>query len=238
MELTRRLVELGRSARSEAGMKIRQPLSRALISSSSLARLTPELIDEIRAELNIERVESFADAGDLVDYTVKGNFRTLGKRFGKQTAQVAGAIADADPAWIASEISSHGQLTLPFDGGTLISADEVLITERPRAGWSVVGEQGETIALDVELTDELIRAGWVREVIRGIQELRKSSGLDVSDRIRLSWAGTGAPAEAVLAGSGQIAAEVLAVEMTRLDEPAEGWTTDEDLGISYSIVKA
>ena len=236
MELTRRLVELGRSARSEAGMKIRQPLSRALISSSSLSRLTPELVDEIRAELNIERVESFADAGDLVDYTVKPNFRALGKRFGSGTPQVAQTIAAADPAWIASEIAAHGEFVLPFH--QKFSADDVLITERPRAGWSVVGEQGETIALDVELTDELIRAGWVREVIRGVQELRKNSGLDVSDRIRLSWAGTGDQGAAVLAASEQIAAEVLAVEMTRADAPGEGWTTDDDLGISYRLVKA
>ena len=238
MDLTRRLVELGRSARSEASMKIRQPLSRALISSTSLAKLTPELVDEIRSELNIERVESFADAGDLVDYTVKANFRALGKRFGKQTAEVAAAIAAADASWVAAEIGSAGQFTLDWDGGTVIGADEVLITERPRAGWSVVGGEGETIALDVELTDELVRAGWVREVIRGIQELRKSSGFEVSDRIRLSWAGTGDAAEAVRVAQEQIAAEVLAVKVTELDEPAEGWTTDEDIQVSYGVVKA
>uniref|UniRef100_S0DDI0 isoleucine--tRNA ligase n=1 Tax=termite gut metagenome TaxID=433724 RepID=S0DDI0_9ZZZZ len=238
MELTRRLVELGRSARSEAGIKIRQPLSRALISSSSLARLTPELIDEIRAELNIERVESFADAGDLVDYTVKGNFRALGKRFGKQTAEAAAAIAAADPAAVAAEVAAHGEVRLDWNGGTTVSADEVLITERPRAGWSVVGEQGETIALDVELTDDLIRAGWVREFIRGVQELRKSSGLDVSDRIRLSWAATDDVAEAVRTAADQIAAEVLAVQMTQADTPSDGWTTDDDLGVAYTLAKA
>jgi len=188
--------------------------------------------------LNIERVESFADAGDLVDYAVKANFRTLGKRFGKLTAQVAEAITGADPGWIASQITAHGRFTLPWNGGTPISADEVLITERPRAGWSVVGEQGETIALDVELTDDLVRAGWVRETIRGIQELRKSSGLDVSDRIRLSWAGSGDAADAVRASQDQIAAEVLAVEVTESASATNTWTTDEDLGISYSIVKA
>jgi isoleucyl-tRNA synthetase len=238
MELTRRLVELGRSARSEAQMKIRQPLSRALISSASLARLTPELIDEIRAELNIERVESFADAGDLVDYTVKGNFRALGKRFGKQTAEVAAAIAAADPAELASAISHDGAYTLAWGGGTTVTADDVLITERPRAGWSVVGEQGETIALDVFLTDELIRAGWVREIVRAVQELRKTSGLDVSDRILLSWAGTGDAADAVAAASEQIAAEVLAVSMDRLDNPGVSWNTDEELHLSYALEKA
>jgi len=237
MELARRLVELGRSARAEAGMKIRQPLGRALISSASLARLSRELIDEIRAELNIERVDSFADAGDLVDYSVKGNFRALGKRFGKQTAEVAAAIAAAVPAWIAAEMAAHGRLTLPWGGGTEIVADEVLITERPRAGWSVVGEQGETIALDVELTDDLIRAGWVREFIRNVQELRKTSGFDVSDRIRLSWTGSGDPADAVLSAQDQIASEILAVEMTRVDTPQDSWAKDDELGLSYGIVR-
>jgi len=200
------------------------------------------LVDEIRSELNIERIESFADAGDLVDYTVKGNFRALGKRFGKQTAEVAAAIAEAAPSWVAAELAAHGEVTLPWGGGTVISADEVLITERPRAGWSVVGGEGETVALDVELTDALIQAGWVRELIRGIQELRKSSGLDVSDRIRLSWgisdpAASPGLAEAVRTAQPQIMSEALAVEMTE-GEPGSNWTTDVDLGIAYALIKA
>lgn len=100
MGLTRRLVELGRSARSEAKVKTRQPLSRMLVPTASFNRLTSELVDEIEAELNIQAIESFRDAGDLVDHSAKGNFRALGRRFGKQTPLVANAIAAAD----ASEI--------------------------------------------------------------------------------------------------------------------------------------
>ena len=243
MELTRHVVELGRSARAEASMKIRQPLSRALISSSALSRLTEELLAEVRSELNVESVESFADAGDLVDYTVKGNFRALGKRFGKQTAEVAAAIADADPIWVATEIREKGQIILnnapesSDSDGLVITAEEVLITERPREGWAVVGEQGETVALDLALTPELIAKGWIREVVRGVQDLRKNSGLEVSDRIRLSWAASGDLAEAIRAGADTIAAEVLAVEITEGTSGPE-WTTDTDLGASYSLVKA
>ncbi|MDR0849403.1 MAG: isoleucine--tRNA ligase [Propionibacteriaceae bacterium] len=243
MALTRSVVELGRSARAEASMKIRQPLSRALISSSALSRLDEELLGEIRAELNVEAVESFADAGDLVDYTVKGNFRALGKRFGKQTAEVAAAIAAADPIWVANEIRENGQITLNVapesgdSGGLVITAEEVLITERPREGWAVVGEQGETVALDLTLTPDLVRKGWVREVVRGVQELRKTSGLDVSDRIRLSWSACGDLAEAIREGADSIAAEVLAVEMTEGVVDSK-WTTDPDLGASYALVKA
>ena len=102
MKLTRRLVELGRSARAEARVKTRQPLSRVLVPSGSFARLTAELRAEIAAELNVQRVESFASAGDLVDYTAKGNFRTLGRRFGKDTPKVAAAIAATDAAALAA----------------------------------------------------------------------------------------------------------------------------------------
>lgn len=237
VDLAHRLVELGRAARAEAGIKTRQPLARALVSSSALARLQPELIEEIKSELNIEGIESFADTGDLIDYAVKANFRALGRRFGKRTAEVAAAITDADPNWLATRIAADGQVELDFGGGTQISAEEVLITERPREGWSVVGDQGETIALDVELTNALIQAGWVREVIRGIQELRKTSGLDVSDRIHLSWSGTGPQADAIRAAQLQISAEVLATKVTEEPSSPETWTTDADLAISYFLTK-
>ena len=74
-------------------------------------------------------------------------------------------------------------------------ADEVIVSERPREGWSVVNEQGETVALDLELTPELVRAGLAREVVRLVQEARKASGFEVSDRIALRWSADGDTAE-------------------------------------------
>lgn len=135
MELTQRIVELGRSARSEAKVKIRQPLSRALVPSAAYAQLTDELRQEIAAELNVERIESFASAGDLVDYSAKGNFRRLGKRFGKQTPPlVAQAIADADAAALNDQLREHGKaiVQVPEVGEVEVGPDEVLLSERPR----------------------------------------------------------------------------------------------------------
>src|SRR5262249_6207361 len=91
MSLARRLVEIGRAARAEAKVKTRQPLGRALISSAAFAQLDDELRAEVAAELNVEAIESFASAGDLVDHSVKANFRSLGRRFGTQTPVVASA---------------------------------------------------------------------------------------------------------------------------------------------------
>ncbi|WP_028708871.1 isoleucine--tRNA ligase [Propionicicella superfundia] len=236
MDLTRRLVELGRSARSEAKVKTRQPLRRMLIGSGSLSRLTPELVAEVEAELNVQAIESFSSAGDLVDHFAKGNFRALGKRFGKATPLVAKAIADADASALAASLAATGTATVAYEGGTEVSADEVIVSERPREGWSVVNEQGETVALDLELTPDLVRAGLAREVIRVVQETRKASGLEVTDRIALRWAGDGDVAEALRSEGELIAREVLAVSVEQA-EPAADWTAT-DLGLRFSIAKA
>ena len=238
MALARRLVELGRSARAEAKVRTRQPLQRALIPSAAHAQLKDELRAEVAAELNVLEVESFASAGDLVDHTAKANFRALGKRFGKQTPQVAAAIAAADADALAQSLADTGSATVDFDGGVEVSADEVIVAERPREGWSVVNEHGETVALDLHLTDELVRSGLAREVVRLVQEARKNQGLDVSDRIVLTWAGDGEVADALEEHRALVAREVLAVRVERAEQPGAGWRRDEGLGLSFALEKA
>ena len=238
MELTRRTVELGRAARAESKVKIRQALRRMLVPSAIFERLSPELQAEIRAELNVESIESFAAHGDLVDYFAKGNFRNLGKRFAKRTPIVANAIAELDAAWLATQLRDLGRAVLQVDDEDIeVTPEDVLITERPREGWSVVNEQGETVALDLELTPELIRSGLAREAIRFIQESRKRGGLNVSDRITVVIEADAELAEAVEAHRGFIADEVLAVDLTV--GPVEA-PTDEDheLGIKLALRKA
>lgn len=233
----RRVVELGRAARSESKMKVRQVLRRILVPSGILDRLSPELIDEIREELNINAVESFRAAGDLVDYSAKGNFRNLGKRFAKQTPLVANAIAAADAADLAARLAV-GPVTLdvPDVGEVEITAEDVLISERPREGWSVVNEQGETVALDLELDDVLVRAGIAREVIRAVQEARKKAGLEITDRIRLSLRARSEVAQAVREHLANIADEVLALDVEDIEEAADAG--DADLGLEVRVTKA
>lgn len=237
MQVTKRLVELGRAARAEAKVKTRQPLARMLVPSQAHAQLDEALVAEIAAELNIETVESFASAGDVVDYSAKGNFRALGKRFGKQTPLVAAAIAQADAAQLAADLAATGTATVDFEGGTQVGVDEVLITESPREGWSVVNVQGETVALDLALTPELVQAGLARDVIRFVQETRKATGLDVSDRITLVWAAQGELAEAITVHAELIADEVLATSMVRGEASAD-WAADPDLGLAVQVTRA
>jgi isoleucyl-tRNA synthetase len=192
----------------------------------------------VAAELNVETVESFASAGDLVDHAAKGNFRTLGRRFGKRTPDVAAAVAAGDAARMAAELEAGDATTVEVEGESVaLGADEVIITERPREGWSVVNDQGETIALDLDMTPELVRAGLAREVIRLVQEARKASGFDVADRITLAWSASGEVAAALEEHLDLVAGEVLAVEVTRLPVPGDGWQTS-DLGLSFAVAVA
>jgi isoleucyl-tRNA synthetase len=242
--IARRLVELGRAARADAKVRTRQPLRRALIGTASYERLNPELRAEVADELNLGGLEPISAAGaDLVDHSAKGNFRALGKRFGKQTPHVAEAIAATDPTALAAAIGAHGRANVMLDGAEIeVLADEVIISERPRVGWSVVNEQGETVALDLELTDDLIRAGLAREVIRMVQEARKNSGFEVSDRITLTWSATGDLAAAIAEHRDLIAGEVLATAMNvvahRTGAVADDLPfRDDNLGIAFSVSK-
>jgi isoleucyl-tRNA synthetase len=238
VDVARRVTELGRAARAESKVRTRQPLRRALVGSAAWNQLGDELRAQVCEELNIGALESLGDAGsDLVDFSAKGNFRNLGKRFGKETPQVAAAIAGADAAVLAASLAETGKAAVDLDGTTIeLGPDDVIISERPREGWSVVNDQGETVALDLELDDDLRRAGLAREAIRAIQEARKSSGFDVSDRIALSWTATGDMAAALRAHMTEIADEVLA---TSTEETASATSfSDAELGLVFDLHKA
>ncbi len=242
MSTTRRLVELGRAARAAAQVKTRQPLARALVPSLAFAQLNQELIAEIAAELNVESVESFANAGDLIEYTAKANFRALGKRYGKQTPQVAQLVAGADAAALAEALHRDGKAVIagPDEIGEVeLTSDDVLITEHPREGWTIANEQSETVALDLTMTDELVKAGLAREAIHMIQDCRKKAGLDVSDRISLSWFAEGDMAEAIRHHQDLIADEVLAKQVDEVEPGSEsaGWLTDKELTLSVKVAK-
>ena len=237
MRLARRLVELGRAARADAKVRTRQPLRRALVATTAHDRLSEELRREVADELNIGDLEPLSAAGaDLVDHSAKGNFRALGKRFAKDTPRVAAAIAAADAGELSAALAADGRATVELDGQPVeVLPDEVIVSERPREGWSVVNEQGETVALDLELTPELRRAGQAREVVRMVQEARKSSGFEVSDRITLRWHAAGEVAESVREHGELISREVLATTITEADD-AEGLEqADADLGLAFSV---
>ena len=238
--LSRRLVELGRAARAESGVKIRQPLSRALVSATGWEQMSQEIKTHIAEELNILKVDGIQVAGtDLVDISVKANFRTLGTKFGADVQVIAKQITAIDAGVMVKELrkSNSYKITVELAGKKKdieIDLDDLVITETPRSGWSVASHGGESLALDLALTPDLIRAGLVREVIRAIQEERKRIGLDISDRITVNWNATGDLAAAITSGISEISAEVLATQMQQ--NKAES-ASDNELGLWLSLVK-
>jgi isoleucyl-tRNA synthetase len=215
VRVARRLVELGRAARAAAGVRTRQPLGRALVGAPGWEGLPAELREHVAAELNVVAVESVGGHTELVDHAVKPNFRALGRRFGAGTPAVADALTGMDPAEVAASLRTTGQVTVPTATPVQLTADEVLVAETPRTGWAVESEGGLSVALDLTLSDELRRAGRLREAVRLVQEARKTAGLQVSDRIELWWtASDPLTAAALRAGTELLAGEVLATRVS------------------------
>ena len=247
MALVRRLVELGRSARAGASVRMRQPLRRALIGAPGFSELPGELREQVAAELNVAVLEVLGGSGgELVDYTVKPNFRSLGRRFGARTPAVAAAVTAAPAADAATAVLAGRPVTVVVPGGdpVLIGADDVIVTQTPRTGWAVATEGGETVAIDITVSQELLREGLAREVIRLVQEARKNDGLDITDRIWLRWSSANPELTAALAEhAGLIAAEVLAVDFGPGTGAPDGAAAaaehaDADLGLTFWLGRA
>ena len=238
--LSRRLVELGRSARAESGVKIRQPLSRALVSAPGWAKISEEIKTHIAEELNILKLDGIHVAeADLVDVSVKANFRTLGTKFGADVQIIAKAITSANHTEMVKHLRDNKSFKLAVDltngsKSAEIDIDDLVVTETPRTGWSVASHAGESLALDLALTPELIQSGLVREVIRAIQEERKKIGLDVSDRITVNWNAPEQVASAITSATAEISAEVLATTLVQ----DKGQSSDgNELGLWLNLVK-
>ena len=231
--LTRRIVELGRASRAESGIKIRQPLGRALIAASGWAALPQQMREQIADELNVIALEDIASAdGDLVDISIKANFKTLGAKFGGAVQEIAKEIASSDATAIVKTLRSSGTTTI---GKWEITFDDVVITEVPKSGWMVSSHDGESVALDLELTPTLILAGHAREVIRFIQERRKSDGFEISDRITVKWNATAEVVEAIESHMERIQDEVLALAMVRDSAMS---TNEGEFGLAVVLAKA
>jgi len=235
--LSRRLVELGRAARAESKIKIRQPLARALIAANRWVDMDPEIREHIQDELNVAKLDLLSDESEgLVSISIKANFRSIGSRYGADVQAIAAAITQADAASLVKELRKVGECTITYgEKGALITPDDLVITETPKEGWSVASHSGESVALDLTLTPELIQAGLMREVIRTIQEQRKSSGFEISDRIHVRWKGGADLAAAITAYKAEISEEVLALS---IEEDATLAPAENEIGLALSLTKA
>jgi isoleucyl-tRNA synthetase len=212
IEAVRRTVELGRAARAQAKVKVRQPLRRAVIVASEEEREAIEArADLVRAELNVKELDFVSDESDLVSHSVKPNYRSLGPRFGKQMPQAAAAIEALDASHVARAVEAGGEIGVNVDGHDhTIGPEDVSLVLEPLEGYQVEAEAGHAVALALELDDELRREGWAREIVRAVQEARKQAGLEVTDRIELALGGDDELLRAAREHERYVAGEVLA----------------------------
>ncbi|MGH2554863.1 MAG: DUF5915 domain-containing protein, partial [Actinomycetota bacterium] len=235
MEVARQIVSLGRQTRTEAKVRVRQPLARAVVHvPGEPARLEP-LLPLVADELNVKEVAFTESTEELSGWRAKPNFRALGPRLGKRVQDVAAAL-QRDDGTLGSRFARGETVTLSLDDGQSIplSPEDVELSQQTRSGWGVASDGAVTVALDLEPDTELRQEGLVREVVRAVQDLRKSAGLEVSDRIAL---GIVAPPEVNAALERHrlfLAGEVLAVEVRW--EPVGEAQGASDLDLDGSLV--
>jgi isoleucyl-tRNA synthetase len=241
MEAVRLTVELGRAARAQAKAKVRQPLRRAVIVANDAEREAISARAElVKAELNVKELDFVTEEAELVSYAVKPNYRSLGPRFGKRMPQVAAAVEALDPRHVAEVMADGGQVGIHIEGDEhTIGPDEIALALQPLEGYEVEAEAGHAVALQLELDDELVREGLAREIVHAVQNARKESGLEITDRIELTLAGDEALLDASRAHESYVAGEVLATEVTYdATEGATATTTIDGLQLRIVIARA
>ncbi len=240
MEAVRRTVELGRAARAQAKVKLRQPLRKAVVVASDAERAAIERLAEVVAsELNVKELDFVHSEAELVSYRVKPNYRSLGPRFGKSMPQVAAAVEALDAAGVAEQLEAGAEVGIAIDGKEhTLTADDINLVMEPLEGYQVEAEAGHAVALELELDDDLRREGLAREVVRAVQEARKQAGLDVSDRISLELAGDDELLAAAREHEAYIAGETLATSVGYGADGAGETSTIEGRELRIAVSKA
>ena len=218
------VVVLGRAARNGANIKNRQPLANITVVTDKV--LGKQYTDIIRDELNVKEVIFTDSANGLVSYSFKPQLKTLGPKYGKQLGEIRTLLASLDGAAAKKELDEKGFITLTLSTGNAeLTADDLLISAEQLENSFAVTDNGYTVALDTELTDELIAEGFVREIISKIQTMRKEADFNVTDHIAVTIRGS-EKLEKIIGGKlNDIAGDVLAdtVELASPDGIVKEW---------------
>jgi isoleucyl-tRNA synthetase len=228
MAVARRTAALGHAARSQANVKVRQPLPEAVIVADERERRAIERLEGVVLdELNVKGVSYVSEADELADYEVKPNYRTLGPRFGKRMPDVAKAIEQLDPSGVAATLDRGDSVDISLDGSArALSADDLSLVMQPRGGYQLERQGNYAVALKLDLDEELRREGVAREVVHAVQNARKGAGLQVEDRIELTLFGDDGLLDAVRDHADYIQGETLATTLNLNGSRPEGAHTE------------
>lgn len=232
MYVAQKVVFLTRAMRAKNNLKVRQPLRKIMVvvDSSQQAALE-EMKNVILEEVNIKELIILKDDAEIVNKSAKPNFKSIGPKFGKNANKAAGKIKELGKEEIA-KLEMGDEVKIDVGGEELkIKSEDVEIISTEIEGWLVENEEGVTVALDTELDDNLISEGLAREFVNRVQNMRKDSGFEVIDKIKIEFDGSGKLVDAVNAFKDYVSNETLAEELNRIDsangEAGQNWEIGE-----------
>jgi len=226
MRLARETASQGLSARSNVGIKVRQPLAQVLVHvKEGRAELDEELIEIVRDELNVKNLAFVQDTESLLAYKILPDNRTLGPKYGADFPKIQAALSKMDPDEISALVNEGKNIPLDLEGKQItLKPDEVLIRTEAAEGLSTVDSKLLTVAIETEITPDLRDEGLAREIIRRIQDFRKQADFDIADRISLVYKATPLLKQAIETHRNYIMEETLTVEMNESDPEAGMFT--------------
>lgn len=214
MDMVKNLVKLGRASREEAKIKVRQPISKVVIDAKH-KDIIGNLTDLIKEELNVKDIEFSTDIIGFMNYDIKPNFATLGKKLGAKLKPLGQTLSTSDSKTIVDTINKDGQITFNLNGeDTVLTKEDFLINVKAKEGYDVGAEADLFIVLDTNLTKELIQEGYAREFISKIQQTRKNNGYEMMDKIQISYTSDDEVKEAIEVFDEFIKDETLATKIT------------------------
>ena len=242
MALLREIASLGRSARMEAKLKVRQPLARVevTLSDDSHIEWLRKHDDIVREELNVKEIHYASGASPFVEYSVQPNFRKLGPRVGPFLPKLKQMLSAASGAQLLEEMTLHGKITLVIDGKSIeLDSEDIQVRMNAKPGWAAAQGQSCVVALNTELSDALIREGVAKDAVRLIQDMRKKRQCNFTDRIEVAlYSDLPLIIESIRENNAFICSETLAVRLSMdssaksIDlEPVELADTTVQLGL-------
>lgn len=214
MSLARDVASLGLAARNAENLKVRQPLAKAMAFAGGRNKLDAELVDIITDELNVKAFEFAHEAGQLVNFKVQPDNKLMGPKYGQKFPLIRKALLDLDPKVAAEKVMAGEAVEVMVNGETIqIPAAEIQVLSSPAEGLAVFSDKGIHVAVDAKVTPELRNEGLAREVVRRIQDLRKSAGLDIADRIVVHYTASENLMKAIADHTEYIKREVLALSL-------------------------
>jgi isoleucyl-tRNA synthetase len=226
MDVVLDVVNLGRAARNTGNVKNRQPLSEMYVVTASKGELSEGLKAIVLDELNIKEYKSAEDASEFISYRLKPQLKTLGPKYGKKLGAISAFLANCDAKKVVDTVRGGNEYVMDTDGEVVLKEEDLQIFTESKTGFISASDRGVTVALNTQLTEELVLEGIEREIVSKVQTMRKEAGFEITDRIAIYYNNVEGKTAEVLK-EGKFKDDVLAVSV--MQGEADGYKKTVDI---------